>query len=187
MISYSTSQFKIGLKLIFVGNPCTIICNEFVKPGKGHAFNRVKFKDLITGKILDKTFKSGESLKQADILEMEVQYLYNDGALWHFMHLKSFEQYEVERSVLADFERYLIEQNIYSLTLWDNKPISVIPPKNIVLEVVSTDPGIKGDTVGASNKSAVMKGGAVVRVPLFINVGDKVKVDTRVNEYLNRA
>ncbi len=187
MAYYSTNQFKNGLKLILDGNPCIIIQNNFVKPGKGQAFNRVKFKNLINGRVLEKTFKSGESLEGADVLEINMQYLYNDGNYWHFMDEKTFEQYQVDASVLGETKLYLVAQDICIVILYNNQPVSVIPPNHVLLEVIDTDPGLKGDTAGTGVKPATMVTGAVVRVPLFINIGDKVKIDTRTKEYIARV
>ena len=161
-MNYNTSQFKNGMKLMLEGNPCSIVNNEIVKPGKGQAFNRVKFKDLITGKTLEKTFKSGESLEAADVMELEMQYL--GSAL-----------------------NYLVEQDTCIVTLWNNNPISVNPPNHVILEVTDTDPGLKGDTAGTGGKPATLNTGVVVQVPYFVSIGDKVKVDTRTNEYSGRA
>ncbi len=187
MANYSTSQFKNGLKLILGGNPCSIISNEIRKPGKGQASNRVKLKDLITGKTLEKTFKSGESVEGADVVELDLQYLYNDGNAWNFMDLDSFEQYSIDDTSMDDARGYLVEQDICIVTLWNNNPILVIPPNHVILEVVDTDPGLKGDTAGTGGKPATMNTGVVVQVPLFISVGEKVKVDTRINEYIGRT
>jgi elongation factor P len=187
MANYSTSQFKNGLKLMLDGNPCSIVNNEIVKPGKGQAFNRVKFKDLITGKTLEKTFKSGESLEGADVMELDMQYLYSDGEAWHFMDPDSYEQYALDETAMAGAINYLVEQDNCVVTLWNNNPISVTPPNHVVLEVVDTDPGLKGDTAGTGGKPATMNTGVVVQVPLFISIGEKVKVDTRTNEYAGRS
>ena len=169
------------------GNPCSIVNNEIVKPGKGQAFNRVKFKDLITGKTLEKTFKSGESLEGADVMELDMQYLYNDGEAWHFMDPSSFDQYVLDETSMSGAINYLVEQDSCVVTLWNNNPISVTPPNHVVLEVVDTDPGLKGDTAGTGGKPATMNTGVVVQVPLFITIGEKVKVDTRTNEYAGRT
>jgi elongation factor P len=187
MAKYNTSQFKNGLKLMLGGKPCSIINNEFVKPGKGQAFNRVKFKDLITGKTLEKTFKSGESLEGADVMELEMQYLYSDGSSWYFMDPSSFDQYELGQAAMGTATNYLIEQDNCIVILWNNNPISVTPPNHVILEVVDTDPGLKGDTAGTGGKPATMNTGVVVQVPLFISIGEKVKVNTRTNEYSGRA
>jgi len=186
-MNYSTSQFKNGLKLMLDGNPCSIVNNEIVKPGKGQAFNRVKFKDLITGKTLEKTFKSGESLEAADVMELEMQYLYSDGEKWHFMDPESYEQFDLGRDSMGNALNYLVEQDKCIVTLWNNNPISVSPPNHVTLEVIDTDPGLKGDTAGTGGKPATLNTGVVVQVPLFVAIGDKVKVDTRTNEYTGRA
>jgi elongation factor P len=187
MANYSTSQFKNGLKLILDGNPCSIVNNEIVKPGKGQAFNRVKFKDLITGKTLEKTFKSGESLEAADVMELDMQYLYSDGEAWHFMDPDSFEQYSLDSEAMSDSINYLVEQDSCVVTLWNDNPISVTPPNHVILEVTDTDPGLKGDTAGTGGKPATLNTGVVVQVPLFVSIGEKVRVDTRTNEYAGRA
>lgn len=187
MATYSTSQFKNGLKLILEGNPCSIISNEIRKPGKGQASNKVRLRDLITGKTLEKTFKSGESVEGADVMESDMQYLYNDGDGYHFMEPNSFEQYSLDEMGMGDAQKYLVEQDMCVITLWNGNPISVTPPNHVVLEVVDTDPGLKGDTASTGGKPATMNTGAVVQVPLFINIGEKVKVDTRTNEYAGKA
>ena len=161
------------------GNPCSIVNNEFFKPGKGKAFYRVKFKDLITGKTLEKTFKSGESLEGADVMELEMQYLYNDGESWYFMVPSSFDQFGLGETALGSVINYLVEQDNCIVTLWNNNPISVTPPNHVILEVADTDPGLKGDTAGTGGKPATLSTGVIVQVPLFISIGDKVKVDTR--------
>ena len=186
-MNYSTSQFKNGMKLMLDGNPCSIVNNEIVKPGKGQAFNRVKFKDLITGKTLEKTFKSGESLEAADVMELEMQYLYSDGEKWHFMDPGSFEQFDLGEEFMGTALNYLVEQDNCIVTLWNNNPISVSPPNHVTLEVIDTDPGLKGDTAGTGGKPAILNTGVVVQVPLFVAIGDRVKVDTRTNEYTGRA
>ncbi|MEK9575167.1 MAG: elongation factor P [Gammaproteobacteria bacterium] len=187
MANYSTSQFKNGLKLMLDGNPCSIVNNEIVKPGKGQAFNRVKLKDLITGKVLEKTFKSGESLEGADVMETDMQYLYSDGENCHFMDPASYDQYAIDAKAISDAVQYLVEQDTCLVTLWNGNPISVTPPNHVILEVVDTDPGLKGDTAGTGGKPATMNTGVVVQVPLFINIGDKLKIDTRTNDYVSRA
>ena len=187
MANYSTSQFKNGLKLMLDGNPCSIVNNEIVKPGKGQAFNRVKLKDLITGKVLEKTFKSGESLEGADVMETDMQYLYSDGEKCHFMDPVSYDQYAIDAKAISDAVQYLVEQDNCLVTLWNGNPISVTPPNHVILEVLDTDPGLKGDTAGTGGKPATMNTGVVVQVPLFINIGDKLKIDTRTNDYVSRA
>jgi elongation factor P len=187
MATYSTSEFKAGLKIMLDGDPCSIIENEFVKPGKGQAFNRVKIRNLKTGRVIERTFKSGESLEGADVMETDMQYLYNDGEFWHFMHPDSYEQVAADANAVADARKWLKEQDSCQVTLWDGAPISVTPPNFVILTVTETDPGVRGDTSGGGGKPATLETGAVVRVPLFIDIGDVIKVDTRTGEYVGRA
>ena len=187
MASYSTNEFKSGLKIMIDGDPCSIIENEFVKPGKGQAFNRVKIRNLKTGRVVEKTYKSGESVEAADVIETDLQYLYNDGEQWHFMDQESFEQYSVDEAALGDAKKWLKDQDICLVTLWNSQPIIVEAPNFVVLEVTDTDPGLRGDTSGSGGKPATLETGAVVRVPLFVQIGEKIKVDTRSNEYVSRV
>ncbi len=169
------------------GDPCSIIENEFVKPGKGQAFNRVKIRNLKTGRVLEKTFKSGETVEAADVVELQLQYLYNDGEFWHFMDPETFEQYQADANAMGEATKWLKEQDMCTVTLWNGSPILVEPPNFVVLEITETDPGLKGDTSGGGGKPATLETGAVVRVPLFIQIGEKIKVDTRSGEYVNRV
>jgi len=188
MANYSTNEFKGGLKVMLDGDPCSIVDNELVKPGKGQAFNRVKLRNLMTGRVLEHTFKSGDSLEAADVMELEMEYLYTDGDMWYFMKTDgSFEQYAVEKKALSDTEKWLKEQVPYTVTLWNDNVINVTAPNFIELEVTETDPGLKGDTAQGGSKPATLSSGAVVRVPLFINEGEVLKVDTRNGEYVSRA
>lgn len=188
MANYSTNEFKGGLKVMLDGDPCSIVENELVKPGKGQAFNRVKLRNLMTGRVWERTFKSGESLEAADVMELEMEYLYSDGEMWHFMKTDgSFEQYAVETKALGDTQKWLKEQVAYTITLWNDNAIAVSAPNFIELEVVETDPGLKGDTAQGGSKPATLSSGAVVRVPLFINQGEVLKIDTRSGDYVSRA
>ncbi len=188
MASYSTNEFKGGLKVMLDGDPCNIVENELVKPGKGQAFNRVKLRNLMTGRTWERTFKSGESLEGADVLDIDMEYLYNDGEMWHFMRTDgSFEQFAADKKAVGDTAKWLKEQVVYTITLWNDNPISVTPPNFIELEVIETDPGLKGDTAQGGSKPATLTTGAMVRVPLFINQGETLKIDTRSGEYVSRA
>ncbi|WP_048308066.1 elongation factor P [Halomonas sp. PR-M31] len=188
MANYSTNEFKAGLKVMLDGDPCNIVENELVKPGKGQAFSRVKLRNLNTGRVWERTFKSGESLEGADVLDLEMEYLYTDGDMWYFMRTDgSFEQYPVAKKALGDTEKWLKEQVAYTVTLWNDNIIGVTPPNFIELEVTETDPGLKGDTAQGGSKPATLSSGAVVKVPLFINQGEVLKVDTRSGEYVSRA
>jgi elongation factor P len=187
MASYNTSQFKGGLKIMIDGDPCAIIENEFVKPGKGQAFNRVKIRNLKTGRVVERTFKSGESVEAADVMDVDLQYLYSDGEFWHFMDPKSFEQQAAGANAIGDAVKWLKEQDMCEVTLWNGEPISVTPPNFVLLTVTDTDPGVRGDTSGGGGKPATLETGAVVRVPLFIDIGELLKIDTRTGEYVGRA
>jgi elongation factor P len=187
MAIYSTNEFKNGLKVMVDDAPCNILDCEFVKPGKGQAFTRIKIRNLKTGRVVERTFKSGDTLPSADVVDVEMQYLYNDGEQWHFMVPESFEQYALNREILADAEQWLKEQDICILTLWNNEPIQVAPPTFVILAITETDPGLKGDTSGGGGKPATLETGAVVRVPLFVQTGELIKVDTRKGEYVSRA
>lgn len=188
MANFSTNEFKPGLKVLLDGDPCSILENEYVKPGKGQAFNRVKLRNLINGRVWERTFKSGESLESADVMETDMSYLYTDGEFWHFMKTDgSFEQFAADKAAMSDVLDWLKEEEVYLVTLYNDAPINVTPPNFVELEVTETDPGVKGDTAQGGSKPATLSSGAVVRVPLFVNEGDILKVDTRTGEYQNRV
>ncbi len=187
MANYNTNEFRSGLRIILDGHPCIIVENEFVKPGKGQAFNRVRIKNLKTGKTVDKTFKSGDSVEAADVLDTDMQYLYSDGEFWHFMVPDTFEQYAADANSVADAKNWLKEQDMCQITLWNNEPIIVLPPNFVELEIVETDPGVRGDTASGGVKPAKLSTGSVVRVPLFVEQGEVVRVDTRSKEYVSRV
>ena len=151
MANYSTNEFKGGLKIMIDGDPCSIIENEFVKPGKGQAFNRVKIRNLKTGRVIERTFKSGESVEGADVMDTEMQYLYNDGEFWHFMVPDTFEQYAADANAVAEARIWLSEQDMCQVTLWNNQPLNVLPPNFVEMKIVETDPGLRGDTSGTAD------------------------------------
>ena len=187
MANYSTNEFRLGLKVMLDGDPCSIVENEVVKPGKGQAFNRVKLRNLKTGKSWERTFKSGESVEAADIMDVDLQYLYNDGEVYHFMDQQSFEQQAADANAMGDAAKWMKEEDICTVTLWNGTPLAVTPPNFVELEIIETDPGLKGDTANGGSKPATLTTGAVVRVPLFVNQGDVIKVDTRSGDYVSRA
>jgi elongation factor P len=187
MGNYSTNEFRSGLKVMLDGDPCSILENEFVKPGKGQAFNRVKLRNLKTGRVLEKTFKSGESIEGADVLDMDMQYLYEDGDFWYFMEPDTFEQHQASEMAIGDAKLWLKEQDICMVTLYNGAPLSVTPPTHVELEIVETDPGLRGDTAQGGSKPARLVTGATVKVPLFLDQGDVIKVDTRTAEYQGRV
>ena len=187
MANYNTNEFRSGLRIMIDGDPFVIVENEFVKPGKGQAFNRVKIKNLKTGRTVDKTFKSGDSVEAADVMETDMQYLYADGEFWHFMLEDTFEQVAADQKAVGESKRWLREQDICQVTLWNNTPLLVAPPNFVELEIIETDPGVRGDTASGGVKPATLSTGAVVRVPLFVEQGEVIKVDTRSGEYVSRV
>ena len=187
MAVYSTNEFKNGLKVMVDDAPCNIIDCEFVKPGKGQAFTRIKIRNLKTGRVVERTFKSGDTLPSADVADVEMQYLYNDGEQWQFMVPDNFEQYALNDTIVSDAAQWLKEQDVCMITLWNNEPIQVMPPIFVTLTITETDPGLKGDTSGGGGKPAKLETGAIVRVPLFVQTGELIKVDTRKGEYVSRA
>lgn len=187
MATYSTSEFRSGLKVMLDGDPCVILENEFVKPGKGQAFSRVRLRNLKTGRVWDRTFRSGESLEGADVVDRDMQYLYTDGEYWHFMEPDTFEQHQTDATTVGDAALWLREQDSVIITLYNGAPLVVTPPNHVDLTIVETDPGLKGDTAQGGTKPAKLATGAVVKVPLFLNEGEVVRVDTRTGEYLSRA
>jgi len=187
MASYNTSEFRSGLKIMVDGDPCSIIENEFVKPGKGQAFSRVKIRNLKNGRVLDKTFKSGETMDAADVIDIEMQYLYNDGEFFHFMVPENYEQHAADENAVGDCRLWLKAQDIYEVTLYNGTPIGVAPPNFVELEVTETDPGLKGDTAQGGTKPATLETGAIVKVPLFIEIGEVLRIDTRSSDYMSRV
>lgn len=187
MASFNTSEFRSGLKIIMDNDPCVIVDNEFVKPGKGQAFSRVRLRNLKTGKTIDKTFKSGESVEAADVMDTDMQYLYSDGEFWHFMVPDTFEQFAADQKAIADSVDWISDGDVCQVTLWNNSPLVVAPPNFVELKITETDPGVKGDTASGGVKPAKLSTGATVRVPLFVDQGDVIRVDTRTREYVSRV
>ncbi len=187
MTLYAMNQFRAGLKVMMDNQPCNILSNDFVKPGKGQAFVRVKFRNLKTGRTLERTFKASDTLSSADVLEIEMQYLYHDGELWHFMDPNSYEQYGISKETLSDAALWLTKEALCIITLWNNQPISVTPPNFVTLKVTETDPGVRGDTATGGTKRATLETGAVVQVPLFLEQHELIKVDTRTGAYVSRV
>jgi elongation factor P len=188
MAKLNTNEFKQGLKILLDGDPYVIVENELVKPGKGQAFNRVKIRNLKSGRTLERTFKSGETdAEPADIVDVEMEYLYNDGEFWHFMNQASFEQYQATKVTMEDAAKWLKGNETCLVTLWNNEPLAVQAPNFVMLKIVETDPGLKGDTAGSGGKPATLETGAVVKIPLFVQQGEIIKVDTRTGDYSARV
>ena len=169
------------------GDPCSITENILVKPGKGQAFNRIKAKNLKTGRTLERTFKTTETVEAADVEDIDVEYLYSDGEQWHFMEPNTYEQHAADKVAVGEAAKWLKGQEACVMTLWNGEPLSITPPNFVELSVTQTDPGLKGDTAQGGSKPATLETGTEVKVPLFIDEGDVLKIDTRTGEYVSRA
>src|SRR3990167_9254227 len=187
MTTYNMNEIRNGTKVILDGDPAVVLENEYVKPGKGQAFNRVKIRNLKTGRVIERTFKSNDSIESADVTEVDAQYLYNDGNDWHFMCQETFEQYATNENVVSDAKNWLKDQSNCTLTLWNGTPILVVPPIFVNLKITQTDPGLRGDTSSGGSKAATLETGAQIRVPLFVQEGEGLKGDTRTGDYVSRA
>lgn len=187
MASLGMNDIRGGAKIMLDGEPCTVIDVDLVKPGKGQAFTRIKYRNYITGKVLEKTFKASDSAEAADVMETDLQYLYNDGEFWYFMDEKSFEQSQADKNAVGDSAQWLKEQDSAKVTLWNGQPILVETANFVELTITETDPGLKGDTAQGGSKPATLETGAVVKVPLFLDQGEVIRVDTRTGEYVGRA
>jgi elongation factor P len=188
MAQVSTNEFKTGLKVEVDGEPYTMVGNEFVKPGKGQPFNRTKLKHLMTGRVIERTFKSGEKIDIADVEETKMRLLYKeqDGAV--FMDDNSFEQLTISFKTIGDKQQWLIEEAIYDIVFYKGQPIDVSPPTFMEMKIVETAPGVRGDTAsGRVLKPAFTESGAKIQVPIFVEEGERIKVDTRTGEYVSRV
>jgi len=185
--SYSTNELKQGLKIILDNEPYVILSHEFLKPGKGQAYYKIKIKNLLTSRVNEKTFKSGATVEAADVLEVEMQYLYCDKDNFFFMNMETYEQILITREVVADIEKWLKPEDLCAVTLYNGQPVIVTPPNFVELKVIETDPGLKGDTASGGVKPATLNTGAIIKVPLFIQEADLVQVDTRTGEYVSRV
>ncbi|MGY6517354.1 MAG: elongation factor P [Lysobacteraceae bacterium] len=187
MASYGMNDVKNGMKILVNGDPCVITDTEYVKPGKGQAFTRVKYRNIKSGRIQEVTMKSTDSVEAADVHDTEMQYLYSDGEYWHFMQTETFEQVQADAAGMGDAHKWLKGEETCLVTLWNGSPIMVQPPNFVELQITETDPGVRGDTSGGGGKPATLETGAVVRVPLFVNQEEVIKVDTRSGEYVSRV
>jgi elongation factor P len=183
---YETSDLRKNLKIQIDGEPYVVLEAQFVKPGKGGAFTRTKLRNMLTGNVIDRTFRSGEKLEPADLMEQKLQFLYADD-MYHFMNTETYEQSEISEQLLGDDRLFLTESIEVSVLFFNAKPIGITLPIFIEVEVTETEPGIKGDTATGATKPAIVSSGAKVQVPLFINEGDWIKVDTRTREYIERV
>ena len=183
---YETSDIRKGLRFEMDGDPYIVLEFQFVKPGKGTAFTRTKIRNLISGAVLDQTYKSGEKLKPADTEDREMKFLYSDGD-FHFMDNNNYEQVILESSVVGEAVNYLTENMMIEVSFFKGRSIGLSLPNFVVLEVIETAPGEKGNTVTGASKPAVVSTGYSVNVPLFVNEGDQLRVDTRTGEYVERV
>lgn len=182
----STTDFRRGLKIEIEGTPYEVLEFLHVKPGKGGAFVRTKLKNLLTGSIIDETFRAGEKFERPDLETRVYQYLYKEDESYVFMDMTTYEQINVGADVFADRIGFLKEGEEVKVLVYKNQPIDLDLPASVVLEVVETEPGVKGDTVSGATKPATLETGLIIQVPLFISEGDKIKVDTRTKEYIGR-
>lgn len=188
MAQLSTNEFRAGIKLEIEGQPYIIVTNEFVKPGKGQAFNRVRLKHLLTGRVVDRTYKSGETAEVADVEEVQMRLLYREGTEAVFMDDQSFEQVTLSEEKLTEVSQWLKEEELYTIVVYKGVPVAVTPPTFMELEIVESAPGVRGDTAsGRVLKPALLSTGAKVQVPIFIEQGEVIKVDTRTSEYVSRV
>ena len=187
MASYGMNDVKNGMKIMVDAHPCVIVDTDYIKPGKGQAFTRVKYRNIKTGRVVEMTMKSTDSVEAADVVDTDMQFLYADGEYWHFMQPETFEQVQADKTGVGDAAKYLKGEEQCVVTLWNGVPIQVTPPNFVELKIVETDPGVRGDTSGGGGKPATLETGAVVRVPLFVNQDEMIKVNTRTGEYESRV
>jgi len=187
MGSVDTSQFRNGLKIELDGEPFTMIYFQHVKPGKGGAFVRTKVRNLKNGRVLERTFRSGERVEEADVSESKMQYLYQDGENLVFMDQQTFDQLPFTAEQVGDARKWLKENQEIEVLFWRGKPINVEIPSFIEFTITRCDPGVKGDTATGATKPATLETGAVVQVPLFVKEGERIRVDTRSGEYVERV
>jgi elongation factor P len=188
MSSVSTNEIRGGMKVEVEGDPYLIIGNEFVKPGKGQAFNRIKMKNMKTARVIERTYKSGEKIDLADIEEAEMRYLYKDSDGAVFMDEKTFEQLTLRNELLGSNTQWLMEEALFHVVFYKGEPIEIVPPTFMEMLITDTAPGVRGDTAsGRVLKPATTETGAKIQVPIFVEQGEKVKVDTRTCEYVSRV
>ncbi|KPK36405.1 MAG: elongation factor P [Nitrospira bacterium SG8_35_1] len=183
----STSDFRKGMKIEYKGAPHEIVDFQHHKMGRGGAIVRTKLKNLKTGSIFDDSFKGGEKFEKPDLEERKMQYLYNDGEQYHLMDNESYEQIALTAEQLGDAKKFLIENMMVSVLLYEGSTIGVEVPMFVELKIVKTDPGFKGDTASGGSKPAELESGVTVKVPFHLNEGDMIKIDTRTSEYIERV
>jgi len=183
----TTTDIRKGLKMMLDGNPYVVVEAQFVKPGKGQAFTRIKIRNMVTGAVLERTFKSGETVEVADVEQRVMQYIYPDGSDFVFMDPSTGEQFTINGEKIGDDSRWLSDGMNIDVTLHNGLPIGVDLPANVTLQITTCEPGVKGDTASGATKPATLSTGAVINVPLFVKEGEWVKVDTAEGKYLERV
>lgn len=187
MAQFGLNDVRNGLKIIVDGDPYTIVDTDFIKPGKGQAFTRMKIRNLRNGRVTERTIKANESVEGADVVEADMQFLFSDGDFFTFMDPSSFEQHTADKGAVGDTAQWLKGEESCIVTFWNGQPLSVAAPNFVELEIVETDPGMRGDTASGGVKPARLETGASVRVPLFVENGERIRVDTRSGEYVSRV
>lgn len=182
-----TSEIRKGVKFMIDGKPYSVVDFQFVKPGKGQAFTRVKVRSMVDGSVLERTYKSGEKLEKADVEERTLQFIYQDGENFVFMHEASGEQITVPGDKMEDEAQWLSDGLNIDVTLWNGQPIGVTLPSSVTLQITHSEPGIKGDTASGATKPATVSTGATVNVPLFVNEGEWIRIDTTAGKYIERV
>ncbi len=186
-MKYQTSQFRNGLKIEIDGTPYNMVYFQFVKPGKGTAFTRTKLKNMLTGAVIERTFRTGETLEAADVETIEMEFLYREGEDYHFMNMESYEQIHIPKSTIEEESVFLVEGVSTDILYYKGRPVNIDLPNFIEAEITQCDPGVKGNTANGGSKPATISAGAVVQVPLFVEQGEWIKVDTRTKEYVSRV
>jgi elongation factor P len=184
---YDTSDIKKGLKVTIDNSPYSVVEFQFVKPGKGQAFTRTKLKNLLTGAMLERTFRSGDRLAPAEVEDRAMQFLYKEGDMFVFMDTHNYEQVQLTPDLVGDAANYMIDGLMVDVLFISGRPVGATPPTFVLLKVTQTDPGFKGDTSGNTTKAATLESGLEVQVPLFINEGETLRIDTRTGAYCERV
>ena len=187
MATYGSNDLRVGVKIILNGDPYTVVESDFVKPGKGQAFTRARVRNLKSGRTIEQTFKSTETHEGADVEDRDMEYLYSDGENWTFMDTTTFEQLDAGATAMADAVKWLKGNEKCIVTLWNGVPLVVTPPNFVELKITQTDPGARGDTATGGTKPATVETGTTVKVPLYMEEGEILKIDTRTGEYVSRV
>ena len=186
-MKYQTSQFRNGLKVEISGVPYNMVYFQFVKPGKGTAFTRTKLKNMLTGAVIERTFRTGETVDAADVETVDMEFLYREGNDFHFMNMESYEQISIPHETIEDESKFLVEGISCEVLYYKGRPVNIDLPNFVEAEITICDPGIKGNTANGGSKPATISSGAVVQVPLFVEQGEWIRVDTRTKEYVGRV